>query len=93
MTKRRANGKGSVYHRSNGRYVGEYEDATGKRRSVSGKSKAVVRAKLKERLKDKEEGIAVESQNLTVEKYLDQWLESIRDVVRPGSFKPYESIV
>ena len=60
---------------------------------MSGKSKAGVRAKLKENLKYKEEGIAVASQNLTVEKYLDQWLKSIRDPVKLGSFKPYESIV
>lgn len=93
MTKRRANGEGSVYQRSNGRYVGEYEDANGRRRYVSGKSKAAVRAKLKDKLKDKDEGIAIDSQNLIVEMYLDQWLESIRETIRPGSFKPYEAIV
>lgn len=87
--KRRANGEGSIYERSNGRFVGEWEDALGKRRYVSGKSKADVRAKLKEKLKEKEEGIAVEG-NLTVEKYLDQWLDSVKDTLRPGAFRRYE---
>jgi hypothetical protein len=41
---------------------------------VSRKSKVGVRAKLKENSKDKVEGTAAASQNLTVEKYLDQWL-------------------
>jgi hypothetical protein len=41
---------------------------------VSRKSIVGVRAKLKENFKDKEEGTAAASQNLTVEKYLDQWL-------------------
>ena len=60
---------------------------------MSRKSIVGVRAKLKENFKDKEEGTAAASQNLTVEKYLDQWLKSIRDTVKPGSFKPYELIV
>jgi integrase len=60
---------------------------------VSRKSKVGVRAKLKENSKDKEEGTAAASQNPTVEKYLDQWLKSTRDTVKPGSFKPYEFIV
>ena len=40
MTKRRGNGEGSVYRRKNGRCVGEYEDAHGKWRYVSGKTKS-----------------------------------------------------
>jgi hypothetical protein len=37
MTKRRVKGEGSVYKRGDGRIVGEYEDAHGKRRYISGK--------------------------------------------------------
>jgi hypothetical protein len=58
MTKRRVKGEGSVYRRSDGRVVGEYEDANGKRRYVSGKSKAEVRQKLRKLLADRDEGIA-----------------------------------
>ena len=47
MTKRRVKGEGSVYQRNNGRFVGEYDDANGKRRYVSGSNKAGVRAKLR----------------------------------------------
>jgi hypothetical protein len=47
MTKRRAKGDGSVYGRGDGRVVGEYLDANGKRRYVSGKTKPEVKAKLR----------------------------------------------
>ena len=50
---------------------------------------AAVRKKLQER----DEGIVHDSEGLTVEKYMDRWLESIRSNVRPGTFKPYEAIV
>ena len=66
MTKRRGKGEGSVYRRKDGRRVGEYEDANGKRRYVSGKTKAEVRAKLRKLLADRDEGIAYDSENLTV---------------------------
>ncbi len=77
--KRRGNNEGSVYQRSNGRYVGEYTDADGTRRYVSGKNKADVKAKLKEKIKAAEEGIVPE--NITFGAYLDQWLESTRNAV------------
>src|SRR5918998_4637016 len=91
MTKRRANGEGSVYQRSNGRYVGEYEDANGKRRYVSGKSKADVRAKLKEKLKEKEVGIV--PANIVFGAYLDQWLESVKDSVGLRTYQRNEETV
>ncbi len=46
MTKRRGRGEGSVYLRKDDRCIGEYEDANGKRRYDSGKTKAEVRQKL-----------------------------------------------
>jgi hypothetical protein len=37
MTKRRDKGEGSVYRRNDGRCIGEYEDANGKKRYISGR--------------------------------------------------------
>jgi integrase len=93
MTKRRIKGEGSVYRRKDGRCMGEYVDANGKRRYVSGKTKPEVRAKLRKRLEDRDAGIAYDFEGLTVERYMDRWLDFIRDKVRPGTFKPYEAIV
>jgi integrase len=92
VTRRRVKGEGSVYRRGDGRVVGEYEDANGKKRYVSGKTKAEVRQKLRKLLEDRDAGIAYDSEGLTVERYMDRWLESIQDKVRPGTYKPYEAI-
>jgi integrase len=93
MTKRRVKGEGSVYRRKDGRCMGEYVDANGKKRYVSGKTKPEVRQKLRKLLEDRDAGIAHDSKGLTVERYMDRWLESIQDKVRPGTYKPYEAIV
>jgi integrase len=90
MTKRRAKGDGSVYWRKDGRCIGEYNDANGKRRYVSGKTKAEVRAKLRNALADQEEGIAYDSENLTVGLYLDRWLDSVRATVRESTYERYQ---
>jgi hypothetical protein len=67
MTRRRAKGEGSVYRCKDGRCIGEYEDAYGKRRYISGKTRVEVRAKLRKLLSDQDEGIAFDSKNLTLE--------------------------
>ena len=86
-------GEGSVYKRSDGRIVGEYEDANGKRRYVSGKTKAEVRKKLRKLLADRDEGIAYDSENLTVGGYLDRWLEAVKGSVRERTWQRHEQVV
>ena len=75
-----------------GRIMGEFVDATGKKRCVSGKTKPEIRQKLRRLLEDRDAGIAHYSERLSVERYMDRWLESIQDNVRPGTYKPYEAI-
>ena len=93
MTKRRDNGEGSVYRRKDGRCVGEYEDANGKRRYISGKTKAEVRAKLRKLLADRDEGIAYDSENLTVGDYLDRWLGALEGSLRDRTWRRHEEVV
>ena len=93
MTKRRVKGEGSVYRRGDGRIVGEYEDANGKRRYVSGKSKAEVRQRLRKLLADRDEGIAYDSENLTVAAYLDRWLDAVKGAVRYRTWQRHEQVV
>ena len=87
MAKRRGNGEGSVYRRGDGRVVGEYVDANGKRRYVSGKTKTEVTAKLRKLLADRDEGIAYDSKNLTVGAYLTRWLEAMKGSVRDRTWE------
>jgi hypothetical protein len=87
MTKRRDKGEGSVYRRKDGRCKGEYDDANGKRRYVSGKTKAEVRTKLRKLLADRDAGIAYDSENVTTGGYLDEWLDTVKDTVRQRTMR------
>jgi integrase len=91
--KRRDKGEGSVYWRKDGRCVGEYEDANGKRRYISGKTKAEVRVKLRKLLADRDEGVAYDSENLTVGGYLDRWLSVLERSVRGRTWQRHEEVV
>jgi integrase len=93
MTNRRSKGEGSVYRRKDGRVVGEYEDANGKRRYVSGKTKAEVQQKLRKLLADRDSGIAYDSENLTVGSYLDRWLDAVKGSVRGRTWQRHEQVV
>jgi len=78
-----ANGQVSVYRRKDGRVVGEWEDGEGRTRYVTSKSKtkAEMKAIVRKKLEDRDDGIAHDPGNLTVADYLDLWLESTKDTV------------
>jgi integrase len=73
--------------------VGEYVDANGKRRYVSGKSKPEIKAKLRKLLADRDEGIAYDSENLTVAAYLLRWLEATKGTVKDRTWERHEQVV
>ena len=91
--KRREKGTGSIYQRSNGTYVGEYSDAEGKRRYISGKNKNDVKAKLKQAIKNVDEGITHNAGTLTFGEYLNQWLSSTKDTVGLRTYQRSEETV
>ena len=93
MAKRRGRGEGSVYRRNDGRCIGEYEDANGKKRYISGKTKAEVRQKLRKLLADRDAGIAYDSEKLTVGGYLDRWLDAVKGSVRERTWQRHEQVV
>ena len=79
MSKKRANGEGCVYKTKDGRVVGVYEDNNGKTRYMTSKTmtKAEMSKAVRKKLQDRDEGIATRSEGLTIERYMDRWLESI----------------
>ena len=87
---RRSRGEGSIYKRKDGRWCGKYVDANGKTRYVYGKTKAEVRTKLTKAIADKDAGVVYDAGMLTVGEYLDRWLDSVEDSLRPGAFRRYE---
>ena len=93
MAKKQALGEGSIYRRKDGRWCAEYKDFNRKTRYLYAKTRKEVSAKLRNALADRDAGLASDSEGLTIEKYMDRWLESQRDRVRSGTFKPYEAII
>lgn len=93
MTKKRANGEGSVYRRKDGRVVGEWVDATGQTRYMTSKTKtkAEMKAAVRKALEDRDNGVAYDAENLTVEMYIERWLESTQDTVGLRTYQRSES--
>ncbi len=83
--------EGSVYQRSDGRWVAKYKDAGGNWRYIYRKSKGEARRALRQALKDRDEGI--NPNRMTVAAYLDSWLENARDAVSYRTWLNHECIV
>jgi integrase len=65
-----------------------------KRRTLYGKTRTEVAAKLSKALANRESGLVFDAGNLTMGEYLDRWLShSVRDTVRRKTYERYESIV
>src|SRR5918998_57602 len=95
MTKRRIKGEGSVYRRKDGRVVGEYLDANGRKRYITSKTKTKTEMKgaLRKLLEDRDKGIAYDSENLTVGGYLDRWLDGVKGSLRDRTWRRHEEVV
>lgn len=94
---RRGNNEGSISRRSDGRWYGRYTVHTAdgpKQRSVYGKTRDEVREKLTKAMADRDAGLVFDSENITVEEYLNRWLsDSVRDTVRGSTHASYTRIV
>ena len=65
-----------------------------KRKTVYGKTRKEVAAKLVKALSNREDGLTFDAKNLTLGKYLDLWIkESVQDTVRLTTYQGYERIV
>ncbi len=70
---KRGNGEGSISRRKNGGWMAQYAIYTAggrKRKSIYGKTRKEVAAKLATALSDREKGVVFEAGTLTVEGYL-----------------------
>jgi integrase len=97
MAKKRGNGEGSITRRKSGGWCAQYVVYTSdgrKRRTLYGKTRTEVAAKLSKALANRESGLVFDAGNLTMGEYLDRWLShSVRDTVRRKTYERYESIV
>lgn len=93
MAGKRANGEGSIYKRSDGRWAGSLSLASGKRKTFYGKTRQEVAGKLAAALKARQDGLPLVGERQTVGQYLASWLESVRPSLRPRTFERYRQYV
>jgi integrase len=84
--------EGSVFVRTDGRACAKYTNARGQTRYLYAKTKPEVRRKLRQALRDRNEGIIPPSK-MTVGVLLDEWLEDIRDDVSRRTWMTREGFV
>ena len=99
---RRGNGEGSIGRRKDGRWEGKYTILSGdglKRKTVYGKTRAMVAKKLTKAIADRDGGVVFDTDELRVGEWLDSWLkDSLKPLVNAGkmahsTFVRYEGIV
>lgn len=95
---KRGNGEGSISRRKDGGWMAQYvvhtADGSRKRKTVYGKTRIEVAAKLARALSQREDGLVFDDGGLTVEDYLGRWLKgSVRDTVRTSTYERNEQIV
>jgi integrase len=94
---KRGNGEGSISRRKNGGWCAQYVVYTSegrKRKTLYGKTRQEVAAKLSKALADRESGLTFDAGSLTVGDYLARWLsDSVKGTVRFSTFERHEQIV
>jgi integrase len=95
MTKRRGNGEGSITrHKKSGLYMARYwvELPEGRRvrKTIYGKTRELVAEELTQALANRNRGIVVDDENMTVEQFMTRWLEdTARGNLAPRTFHNY----
>jgi integrase len=93
---KRGNGEGSITRRKNGGWSAQYTVHTAegrKRKTLYGKTRQEVAAKLARALSDREGGLIFDAEGLKLGEYLGRWLEdSVKGTVRNTTYERYEQI-
>lgn len=95
MTRKRANGEGSLYQTKAGKWIGALTvgytpDGKQVRQTVSGDTRKEVREKLDALIRQRDNGLPVRLEKQTVKQFLERWLEDIikqRD--KPRTYDSY----
>jgi integrase len=94
LSKKRGNGEGSIHRRKGGGWCAQYTVYTAngrKRKTLYGKTRQEVAAKLTMGLSDREDGVIFDAENLTIGEYLDRWLkDSVEGNVGPRTLSNYQ---
>lgn len=100
MANKRSNGEGSIFRRADGKWVAKvslgYDLVTHKRlrKTVYGRTKQEVRAKLTDLLSKSDKGVTVNTRSQSVASFLNHWLKDVvKHKVRASTYRSYEQIV
>lgn len=86
----RGRGEGTIYKRPDGRWTAQLRLEYGVRKTLYGRTRAEVQAKLRKLRRDREDGVAVGAPSITLGSYLARWLdEAARLKLRPTTFQSY----
>src|ERR1700724_3669316 len=89
--RRRGNGEGTLYRRSDGRWGATVTLADGGRKTFYGRNRRQVQDRLKALERQREQGLLIASAEQLTGDFLARWLEdSVRNSVRPKTFDSYE---
>lgn len=93
--KRNAQGSGNIRQRSDGtweaRFTFKDELGQSKRKSIYGKTQAEVRKKMTAALKQVDEGSFTQEKRYTVEQWLDVWISTYCNGLKPSTVTGYKS--
>jgi len=93
---KRGNGEGSITRRKSGGWMAQFTGYTAKgrkRKTLYGKTRQEVAAKLAKALSDREGGLVYDAEGLKLGEYLGRWLEdSVKGTVRNTTYERYEQI-
>ena len=94
---RRGRGEGGITKRRDGRWMGQadlgWQDGKRRRKSLYGRTKSEVQAKLRETLHRKAHGMPPVPEQETVGTFLRRWLDVKKEGVRQRTWTRYEQIV
>jgi integrase len=97
MTGRRGNGEGSITRRKDGLHMARYTVKTetgSKRMTEYAKTRKEAAEKLTRAMADRDCGLFVDSENMTLSEYMSRWLnDSVKGSVKPKTFESYKWLV
>ncbi len=93
MGKRRGNGEGSVFKRTDGRWEGTMSTGRGRRKSFYGATRQEAWRKLSAALKARQDGLPILNERQTTSQFLSAWLVSVTSSLKPRSAQRYEELI
>jgi integrase len=92
--RRRGSGEGSIYQRSDGRWVASISLRGMKRKTLYGKTRREVQSLLQQALNEKQQGMLASNPGQTLKQYLKYWLDEIHKAsIRPRTYERYEELI